>query len=246
MPSARRGRSNNRGQWTGCPSATAADLLTVATFARSQAGAALEGLGAGTGRAQAAVARPKSLSAGMSAPSELARAVIRFWCDELTSEQHFKKDPALDRHIAERFGKLREEVLRSNAAGWRDSPETMAAAIILLDQFSRNMFRGSAKAFEADPLALELCKEALAKGWVDEVARPLPSFMLMPLQHSEKLEDQERSVDEFRDRDPLNYKYALLHRDQIRKFGRFPGRNAALGRVTTPEERSAIDRGETF
>ncbi|HEY0628102.1 MAG TPA: DUF924 family protein, partial [Sphingomicrobium sp.] len=163
-----------------------------------------------------------------SSPADLARAIIQFWCDELQPEQHWKKDPAMDRHIAERFGKVREEVLRTRAEGWRDTPETLAAAIILLDQFSRNMFRGSAKAFEADPLALELSKEALAKDWVDKVKKPLPSFMLMPLQHSENLEDQERSVAEFQGRDPLNYKYALLHRDQIKRFGRFPGRNQAL------------------
>jgi uncharacterized protein (DUF924 family) len=181
-----------------------------------------------------------------SSPTDLARAVIQFWCDELTPEQHWKKDPAVDRHIVERFGKVREEVLRTRAAGWRDTPETLAAAIILLDQFSRNMFRGSAKAFEADSLALELSKLALERGWVDELPKPLPSFMLMPLQHSESIEDQERSVAEFRDRDPLNYKYALLHRDQIERFGRFPGRNQALGRVSTPEERELIESGETF
>ena len=179
-------------------------------------------------------------------PADLARAVIQFWCDELTDEQHFKKDASVDRHIAERFGKIREEVLRTKAAGWRDMPETLVAAILLLDQFSRNMFRGKARAFEADGLALELCKEALDKGWVDQLPKPLPSFFLMPLQHSEKIEDQERSVAEFQGRDPLNYKFALLHRDQIKRFGRFPGRNQALGRVSTAEEREAIAKGETF
>jgi uncharacterized protein (DUF924 family) len=179
-------------------------------------------------------------------PADLARAVIHFWCDELTEEQHFRKDPTVDRHISERFGKVREEVLRTKAEGWRDTPETLAAAIILLDQFSRNMFRGSAKAFEADPLALELTKLALDRDWVDKVRKPLPSFILMPLQHSEKIDDQERSVAEFEGRDPLNYKYALLHRDQIKRFGRFPGRNQALGRISTPEERDVIERGETF
>jgi uncharacterized protein (DUF924 family) len=182
----------------------------------------------------------------VSDPAEAAQAVIHFWCDELRPEQHWTKDPELDRIIAERFGKLRDEVLRTKAIAWRDTPETLAAAIILLDQFSRNMFRGSAKAFEADPLALELCNLALERGWVDKLPKPLPSFILMPLQHSENMEDQERSVAEFRDRDPLNYKYALLHRDQIKRFGRFPGRNQALGRVSTPEEREVIARGETF
>ncbi|MCF2514085.1 DUF924 domain-containing protein [Sphingomonas sp. G124] len=179
-------------------------------------------------------------------PADFARAVIQFWCEELTPEQYWKKDPAVDRHIAERFGTIREEVLKSRAAGWRDEPETLVAAIILLDQFSRNMFRGKARAFEADGLALELCKEALAKGWVDKVPKPLPSFMLMPLQHSENLADQERSVAEFRERDPQNYRFAILHRDQIKRFGRFPGRNRALGRVSTPEEREALEAGAAF
>lgn len=183
------------------------------------------------------------MSAG---PTDLARAVIQFWCEELTPEQHWKKDAGVDRHIAERFGNVREEVLRTRAAGWRDTPETLVAAIILLDQFSRNIFRGKARAFEADSLALELCKEALERDWVDEVPKPLPSFMLMPLQHSEDIADQERAVAEFRERDPQNYRYAILHRDQIKRFGRFPGRNQALGRVSTPEEREVIERGETF
>ena len=181
-----------------------------------------------------------------TSPTDLARAVIQFWCDELSPEQHWKKDPAMDRHIAERFGRMREQLLETKAAGWRDRPETLAAAIIVTDQFSRNIYRGSAKAFEADGLALELCKEALAKGWVDEVPKPLPSFVLMPLMHSERAEDQERSVAEFRKRDPFNYKFAVLHHDQVKRFGRFPGRNQALGRVSTPEEREVIERGETF
>jgi uncharacterized protein (DUF924 family) len=179
-------------------------------------------------------------------PADIARAVIQFWCEELSPEQHWKKDPAMDRHIAEKFGEIREEVLKTRAAGWRDTPETLAAAIILLDQFSRNIFRGSAKAFEGDPLALQLCKLALEKGWVDKVKKPLPSFMLMPLMHSEKMEDQERSLAEFQNCDPFNYRYALLHHDQIRRFGRFPGRNKALGRASTPGEREVIERGETF
>ena len=171
----------------------------------------------------------------MTSPTDAAQAVIRFWCDELKPEQHWKKDPAMDRHIAERFGQLREEVLQTRAAGWRDSPETLAAAIILLDQFSRNMFRGSAKAFEADPLALELAYEALDNGWSHTAPSEWREFLLMPLMHSEDLATQDRAVEEFkRLGNPPNIDFALKHRDQIARFGRFPGRNKALGRVSTP------------
>jgi uncharacterized protein (DUF924 family) len=183
----------------------------------------------------------------MSDPTELARAVIQFWCDELSPEQHWKKDPAMDRHIAERFGKVRDDVLRTKAAGWRQSLETLTAAVILLDQFSRNMFRGSVKAFEGDALALELAKHALDRGWTHAAPKIWRYFLLMPLQHSENLADQERSVAEFQLLgDKEGAEYALRHLDQIRRFGRFPGRNQSLGRVSTPEEREAIERGETF
>jgi uncharacterized protein (DUF924 family) len=180
-------------------------------------------------------------------PVELARSIIHFWCEELTPEQHWKKDPALDRHIAERFGKIREQVLATGAAGWRDSPETLTAAVILLDQFSRNMFRGSAKAFEGDALALELARQALDRGWTHQAPKLWHYFLLMPLQHSEDLQDQERSVAEFpRLGDQEGTDYAMKHLDQIKRFGRFPGRNKALGRVSTPEERDVIARGEIF
>ena len=180
-------------------------------------------------------------------PADLARAVIEFWCDELTPEEHWKKDPSVDRHIAERFGRVREEVLRTKAVGWRDTSETLVAAIILLDQFSRNIFRGKARAFEGDPLALDLAKLALNRGWTHSAPHMWRYFLLMPLQHSENLADQERSVAEFRLLgDKKGTEYALKHLDQIRRFGRFPGRNQALGRVSTPGEREVIGRGETF
>ncbi len=179
--------------------------------------------------------------------ADLARSVISFWCDDLSPEQHWKKDPAMDRHIAERFGALREEVLKRRAAGWRETPETLAAAIILTDQFSRNIFRGSAKAFEADALALELSRLALERGWVDKVEPAIRPFVLMPLMHSENIEDQARSVAEFGKLGAENnIRFAILHHDQIERFGRFPGRNAALGRRTTPEERAALDAGAAF
>lgn len=182
----------------------------------------------------------------MSDPAEAANAVLHFWFNELSEEQHWRKDAGLDRHIAERFGKVRETVLTSGAERWRDTPQTLLAAIILLDQFSRSIHRGSARAFEGDALARELTGVALDRGWVDTAPPARRRFYLMPLMHSEDIDDQERSAAEFRRLGERDLKYALLHYDQIKRFGRYPGRNKALGRVCTADERAMVERGETF
>lgn len=183
----------------------------------------------------------------MSAPEEAARAVLAFWFDEVGKDRWFAKDPDLDHEIARRFGELREEVVASRAAGWRTSAATMTAAILLTDQFSRNIHRGRRRAFEADALALELALEALDRGWSHSAPKDWRAFLLMPLMHSEEPKIQQRSVAEFaRLGDPLNLDFAVKHRDQIARFGRFPGRNTALGRVSTPEERAALEAGVAF
>ena len=183
----------------------------------------------------------------MSEPAEAARAILRFWFDEVGKDRWFAKDGALDKEIARRFASLREHVFASKAAGWRDNVETMTAAILLLDQFSRNIHRGSAKAFEADPLALELAHEALDRGWTHSASPDRAQFLLMPLMHSENPAVQQRCVAEFsRLGDGNAVDYAQMHRDQIERFGRFPGRNKALGRVPTPEERQALEAGAAF
>ena len=142
---------------------------------------------------------------------------------------------------------MRTSVLRSGAREWRDTPDHLLAAIILLDQFSRNIHRGSAKAFAGDALALELTNLALDRRW-DKAMRPARrQFLLMPLMHSEKLADQQRSVAEFeRLGDDYVLNYARLHLEQVKRFGRFPGRNAALGRRTTEAEQEALDAGAAF
>ena len=182
-----------------------------------------------------------------TSPTAAAPAVLHFWFEELSEEQHWRKDPAMDREIAKRFGAVRETALKGKAKGWRETPEVLLAAIILLDQFSRNLHRGRAKAFEADPLALELAFEALDKGWSHAAPDDWRAFLLMPLMHSERPEVQVRCVAEFRLLgDQYQLGYATMHRDQIQKFGRFPGRNKALGRVSTPEERQALEAGAAF
>ena len=183
----------------------------------------------------------------MTDPRSAARGVLDFWFGEVGEERWFAKDEALDAAIATRFGLLRQHVFDIEARGWREPLETITAAIILLDQFSRNIFRGSAQAFVADPLALELAIEALDRGWSHTAPKKWRAFLLMPLMHSEDLAVQNRSVAEFRKLgEPLNADFAERHRDQIIRFGRFPGRNQALGRVSTAEEKEALAAGAAF
>jgi len=175
-------------------------------------------------------------------PAEAARAVLAFWFGEVGKERWWVKNPELDAAITARFAALRDAVLASRAKAWRDDPETLLAAIILCDQFSRNVYRGSRKAFEADALARELTMLALERGWDAGMPVERRQFLLMPLMHSEKLGDQERSLAEFAALgDSGVTHYAQLHHDQIARFGRFPGRNAALGRRTSEEEHAVIE-----
>ena len=175
-------------------------------------------------------------------PAEAARAVLAFWFGEVGKERWWAKDEALDAAIAKRFGALRDAVLKSRARGWRDDPSALLAAVILCDQFSRNLHRGSRKAFEADALARELTMFALERGWNAGMSVDQRQFLLMPLMHSESQADQERALAEFAALgDSEIARYAQLHHDQIARFGRFPGRNAALGRRTSEAERTVIE-----
>jgi uncharacterized protein (DUF924 family) len=177
-------------------------------------------------------------------PAEATRAVLAFWFGEVGNDRWWVKDAGLDAAIAARFGALRAAVVASRAKEWRDDPETLLAAIILCDQFSRNIHRGSRKAFEADALARELTMVALERGWDGGMSVEQRQFLLMPLQHSENLADQERALAEFAALgDNVQAHFAQLHHDQIKRFGRFPGRNAALGRRTSEAEQAVIEEG---
>jgi len=179
-------------------------------------------------------------------PADAAPAVLAFWFEEVGRDRWFAKSDALDAQIAKRFGAWRDAVVASGARAWRDTPEHALAAIILIDQFSRNLHRGSAAAFAADPLALELTEMALERGWDAGMTPDQRQFLLMPLMHSEAPSDQRRALDEYSRLGSDVRQFAQLHYDQIARFGRFPGRNAALGRRTTPDEQSALDSGAAF
>ena len=168
---------------------------------------------------------------------EAARAVLRFWFEETAPEQRFGKDAAFDTAIRERFGALLERLKATRATGWDERPETLLAAVIVLDQFSRNLFRDDARAYEADPIARALTRTAMRNGWDAGMTGDERAFLYLPLEHSENAQDQADSVAAMRAIGvPMYIDYAIQHRDVIARFGRFPSRNAALGRRSTPEE----------
>jgi len=180
---------------------------------------------------------------GTDAGEVHAADVLHFWFDEVPPEKRFARDEALDAEIADRFGALRDAVLASEAAGWRDGPDEILAAIILLDQFSRNLHRGDAQAFAADPLALSLTRAAIATGWDAALDPERRAFLYMPLMHAEDPAVQHESVARFTQLgDAENLAYAHDHAAVIDRFGRFPSRNAALGRVSTPEEQAYLSQ----
>jgi uncharacterized protein (DUF924 family) len=177
--------------------------------------------------------------------SEVHRAaeILDFWLEEVSPKQRFGSDPAIDEACRHRFGDLRDRVFDTAAAGWRDAPEHLLAAIILLDQFSRNLFRADARAFEADPLTRSLTREALARGWDGGLDPSQRQFLYMPLMHSEAMADQVASLRLFAalgEEEPLDY--ARRHAAQIARFGRFPQRNTPLGRRSTPAEAEFLSR----
>lgn len=168
-----------------------------------------------------------------------AQAVLDFWFGEVPPDARFARDDALDRTIARRFGPMRDAVLVSRADGWRDDADTILAAIILLDQFSRNIHRGKDEAFAGDQLALALTRLAIGMGWDGLLEPERRAFLYMPLMHAEDQRAQELSLACFeRLGDPVELQYAREHADVIARFGRFPSRNAALRRRSTPEEQA--------
>lgn len=172
-----------------------------------------------------------------------AKAVLDYWFDELRPQQQFARDDAVDAEIARRFGHARDVVLASGAAGWRDTPDSLLAAVILLDQFSRNIHRGTSEAYAADPLALALTLEAIDKGWDRDMAPERATFLYMPLMHAENVEAQRMSLEKFTALGRAeNLRFAMEHAVVIEQFGRFPSRNAALGRESTAEELEYLKR----
>ena len=173
--------------------------------------------------------------------SDWRAEVLKFWFG-LKPEQWWKGAPELDHRIKQNFLKLWFEKRQLPLDAFFTDPLTAAAAVILFDQFPRNMFRGDAEQFATDHMALGIAKEAVARGFDKELAADERKFLYMPFEHSENMDDQNYAVLLFTEiGDAEQIKYAKKHRDMIERFGRFPHRNAMLGRPPRPDEIAAGD-----
>lgn len=174
----------------------------------------------------------------------LVREILTFWFGDagLAGEMErrevwFRATPEFDREIAERFTAVHERAAAGALDRLRNGAADCLGLIIALDQFPRNIYRGAARAFAADARARAASRHALARGYDLRLPRWARTFLYLPFEHSERLADQERAVALYRRLgDERSLAAALAHREAIRRFGRFPHRNAALGRTSTPEE----------
>ncbi len=167
--------------------------------------------------------------------------VVRFW-REAGPGKWFAKDEAFDRDFIARFHDAHMAAARRELDHWLDTAEGALALLILLDQFPRNAYRGTAHMFATDPLALSFARQAIERGHDQAIEPALRVFCYLPFEHSEALADQERSVALCEGVGDYA-RYARIHRDVIARFGRFPHRNAVLGRATTVEEQAFLEAG---
>jgi uncharacterized protein (DUF924 family) len=177
----------------------------------------------------------------MTLPS--AAEIVAFW-RKAGPQKWFLKDAGFDAVIQERFLPAHEAAAAGELSAWEETPEGAYALLILLDQFPRNMFRGGPRAFATDAQALAVAERAIARGFDAAYPSPEKRFFYMPFMHAEDLADQERCIALCAAAgDAEGVKHAVIHRDIIRDFGRFPHRNPVLGRDTTPEEQAFLDAG---
>lgn len=174
-------------------------------------------------------------------------AVLDYWINEVGPSGWYEGGEALDAEVRDKFEAAWHEARKSGFKTWMTDPRGTLALIILLDQFPRNMFRGTANAFATDNQARAVAKTAIERNWDLKVPEPERQFFYLPLMHSECLPDQERSVRLFKTRMPDsgadNLLHARAHREVIRRYGRFPTRNEALDRALSSPESAYLESG---
>ena len=179
----------------------------------------------------------------MTADHVTPASIVDFWV-QVGSDRWYKRDAALDAEIVARFGATHAAAAEGKLTAWENSGEGALALLLLLDQFPRNMFRDSARAFATDAAARAIAERAIARGFDASAAPDLRRFFYLPFMHSEALVDQERCIALCRAAgDEEGVKYGVIHRDIIAAFGRFPHRNRVLGREMTPQELTFLSEG---
>jgi uncharacterized protein (DUF924 family) len=172
--------------------------------------------------------------------------VLDFWFSDRARELWFLRDGAFDTEILDRFQGLAEAAAAGELDDWLESAKGTLALIILLDQFPRNMHRGSALAFATDAKARSAARLALDRGYDQGATDDERCFLYLPFEHSEDLADQNRSVRLFEMLGDARWiDYAVRHREIVARFGRFPHRNAVLGRPSTPEEEAFLEEPQS-
>jgi len=179
--------------------------------------------------------------------SNVVDAIIEFWFGNADADDYgrerpewFVKNAAFDAEISTKYIRVLEAARVGQLDMMADSPEGAVALVVVLDQFPRNVYRNDARAFENDAHALRLAHDALERGFDAEVMPVMRKFLYLPFEHSENLTDQERSLALFASLDGQSLEWAQKHHAIIDRFGRFPHRNAVLGRISTPEEKAFL------
>jgi len=182
----------------------------------------------------------KAESSYSSVEGILPQDILSFWFGETRPQAWFQADPAFDERISERFSILYDALRRKLPEDWLATPQGRLAAILVFDQFPRNMFRGKAEAFATDDAALALAKEGVGKGDDRTLGVVERQFFYLPFEHSERREDQAQSLALYEALGGDGLEWARRHKAVIDRFGRFPARNTALGRETTAEEEAFL------
>jgi len=173
--------------------------------------------------------------------------ILAFWFADGMERRWFRSTPELDEQIRTRFEKLWHQAANAELDYWSLSPEGALALVIVLDQLPLNMFRGQSAAFATEAKAIQVTLDAIAAGLDQQLEGNRQAFLYMPLMHSEHLDHQETAVRLFESAGlEANARFARHHRDLIRRFGRFPHRNAILGRPSTPDELDYLASGDAF
>jgi len=182
------------------------------------------------------------------APEDWTADILNFWFDEIPREAWFQKDELFDQRLRQRFFTQHEHVAALPTTDCVRDAECAIAAVIALDQFPRNMFRGTPRAFATDAKALAIADRAIERGFDASLSKDHRTFLYLPFQHSEDAAVQARAVELMaRLQDEELDSYAVAHKDIIDRFGRFPHRNAILGRTSTPEEIAFLSQpGSSF